>query len=175
MENTKRLEALLKEGLDKLIGEKVDYSSIYSTMNKAVNSWCDELNLDKTLFSIQQSRNYQVFYIEYKRNSVGRVEYKRERGTYHYYCFGEGSYDYTYKSFNISWYNYYCDKDKDILEKMKEIDEEIEQKKQRDNDKLNQAKAIYNLIKKEINAKDDSEVRDFIYYLNDNKYRLEDK
>ena len=154
-----------------LAGKDVGYShwNFTGALMKVIRTLVKEAGLNENDFSYKaQSTN--TVYLTYKGTCFGDATFQKQKGKYHY-----GSYEWTFKKVFVNFWNesdYSSYNGLTFLEMIAKINEELADKKSKEQAKLEQAKQVFQKIKEEIGAKDDYEVRYFIEYMNKNRYSL---
>ena len=156
-----------------LVGKDVGYShwNFTGVVLKVLRILAKDAGLNENDFSYKEQGTNSV-YLTYKNISFGDATFQKQKGKYRY-----GHYEWTFKKCFVNFWNeggYSSYKGLTFLEMIAKINEELDIKKNKEQTKLEQAKQIFQKIKKEIGAKDDYEVRSFIEYMDKNRYSISD-
>ena len=119
---------------------------------------------DRRKFNVTNQYKSFNMKIAYNGNWIGEICVKREKGKYHSSYWGNGYYDWTYKDIHVELYDV-----NQIIEEAEVYEFALKQKQE---DDLVKAKEIFKLIKTTYNL-NNSEARDLIVKMYDNKYSLE--
>ena len=135
----------IKERLDVLVGEVNDHYKISEIMNKI---FVEALGVEPAAiwshYSWSTSNTYhQTLYFNWKGYGAVRVEYKKKKGERHWNWYSGSSTDYTFKSFEVFFY----DENKTLLEAIDNCNNLSEKSKKAQNENYNLAKKIYKHIK----------------------------
>lgn len=164
----KKLEEVLNT---ELVGKDVGYShwNFTGALLKVLRILAKEAGLNENDFSYKTQGTNSV-YLTYKNISFGDATFQKQKGKYKY-----GSYEWTFKKVFVNLWNedgYSSYKGLTFLDMIAKINEELDIKKNKEQAKLEQAKQIFQKIKAELGATDDYEVKNFIEYMNKNRYSL---
>lgn len=164
----KKLEEVLNT---ELVGKDVGYShwNFTGALLKVLRILAKEAGLNENDFSYKTQGTNSV-YLTYKNISFGDAAFQKQKGKYKY-----GSYEWTFKKVFVNLWNeggYSNWKGLTFLEMINKIDEELDIKKNKEQAKLEQAKQIFQKIKAELGATENYEVKNFIEYMNKNRYSL---
>ena len=155
-----------------LVGNDVGYSDFKftSAVSKVLKAIAKETGLNDYDFSIRtQSRN--SVYLTYKGAYFGEAAFQKQKGKRCRY----GGYEWTFKKVAVSLlneYSYSNYKGLTFEEMLNKIDNNLLAKKSKEEEKLEQAKQIFKKIKEELGVEEDYEVKNFIEYMNKNRYSL---
>ena len=164
----KKLEEILNT---ELAGKDVGYSywNFTNTLLKIIRILVKEAGLDENVFSYKEQGPSSV-YLTYRGVVFGDASFQKQRGKCHY-----GSYDWNFKKIFVNLINEDgCSSYNGLTfkEMINVIDTELSVKKYIEEEKLRKAKQIFQKIKEELRTTNDSEVINFIKYMNENKYSL---
>ena len=164
----KKLEEVLNT---ELVGKDVGYSHcrFTSALLGVIRIFAKRAGLDESAFSCKDQGQSST-YLTYRGVVFGDASFQKQRGKCHY-----GSYDWTFKKIFVNLANedgYSSYNGLTFQEMLDKIDEELSEKKSREEAKLEQAKQIFQKIKAELGTTSDYEVIDYIKYLNDHRYSL---
>lgn len=155
-----------------LVGNDVGYSDFKftSAVSKILKAIAKETGLNDYDFGMRtQSRN--SVYLTYKGTYFGEAAFQKQKGKRCRY----GGYDWTFKKVAVSLLNEYSYSNYNGLtfkEMLSKIDNNLLAKKSKEEEKLEQAKQIFKKIKEELGVEEDYEVKNFIEYMNKNRYSL---
>ena len=164
----KKLEEVLNT---ELVGKDVGYShwNFTNTLLKIIRILVKKAGLDENAFSYKEQGPSSA-YLTYRGVVFGGASFQKQKGKY---C--HGGYEWTFKKIFVNVVNEDGCSSYDGLafqEMLDKIDEELLEKKSREEAKLEQAKQIFQKIKAELGNVSDYEVIDYIKYMNDNRYSL---
>jgi len=164
-----KLENLLNT---ELVGKDVGYTywNFSSAVIKLIRIIAKDAGLNENDFSYEQAGgSHNSIYLRYKKVSFGEASFQKQKGRYHY-----GSYEWTFKKCFVSFWNEYGYsrfKGLTFQEMLDAIDKELVDQADSEAKKLAQAKEIFEMIKTKLNV-DDYGARQFVDYLNKNKYSI---
>lgn len=166
--NRQKLEEVLNT---ELVGKDVGYShyTFTSVLLKVLRILAKDAGLSENDFNYKTQGTNSV-YLTYKGVSFGDATFQKQKGKYKY-----GGYEWTFKKVFVNLWNedgYSNWKGLTFLEMINKIDEELDIKKNKEQAKLEQAKQIFQKIKAELGTTDNYEVKNFIEYMNKNRYSL---
>ena len=164
----KKLEEVLNT---ELVGKDVGYQhwKFTDALLSVIRIFAKKAGLDESAFSYKEQGQSSA-YLTYRGVVFGDASFQKQRGERHY-----GSYDWNFKKIFVNFLNEDgCSNYRGLTfqEMLNRIDEELSQKKSREEAKLEQAKQIFQKIKAELGNVSDYEVANYIKYMNDNRYSL---
>ena len=164
----KKLEEVLNT---ELVGKDVGYSHCRFTgaLLGVIRIFAKRAGLDESAFSCKDQGQSST-YLTYRGVVFGDASFQKQRGKCHY-----GSYDWTFKKIFVNLANedgYSSYNGLTFQEMLDKIDEELSEKKSREEAKLEQAKQIFQKIKTELGNVSDYDVANYIKYMNDHRYSL---
>lgn len=164
----KKLEEVLNT---ELVGKDVGYSywKFTDTLLGVIRIFAKKAGLDENAFSYKEQGPSSV-YLTYRGVVFGDASFQKQRGERHF-----GSYDWNFKKIFVNLLNEDGCSSYSWLtfqEMLNKIDEELSEKKSREEAKLEQAKQIFQKIKAELGTTSDYETVEFIKYMNDHRYSL---
>ena len=164
----KKLEETLNA---ELVGKDVGYShwKFTNALLSVIRIFAKKAGLDENAFSYKDSGPSSA-YLTYRGVSFGDASFQKQRGERRF-----GGYDWNFKKIFVNLVNedgYSRYNGLTFEEMLDRIDEELSEKKSREEAKLEQAKQIFQKIKAELGNVSDYEVVNYIKYMNDNRYYL---
>jgi hypothetical protein len=170
----KQLEQLLKF---ELIGTDIGFcnSDILFRIIKIVRQFFSDKGLDATHISYRNHKDSKnSITLTYKNIGFGEVIFKKKKGKYNSSYFGKGHYDWTCSKITLNFFNeneYSCFPGLTFDEMIENIEQQIIEQKNNENAKKLRAKEAFKLLKETFNL-NDYETRDFIKYIDNNRYSL---
>ena len=166
----KKLEEILKA---ELVGKEVGYSNytFYYTVNRVVQAVAKEIERDPASFGVKDYRyiSKNTVGITYMGSTIGEASFKKQKGKYKY-----GGYEWTFKDIQVLLYNesgyYYTGLTFD--EMLTKVYQDNQKAQDKEAQKLEQAKRIFQKIKEELGTTSNYEVKNFIEYMNSKRYSL---
>ena len=163
----------IEERLNVLIGQQNDH---YKVAEIIKDIFAETLNVEKekiwSYYTWSTSKYYhQTLYFNWRGYGVVRVEYKKKKGEKHYHWYTGSSTDYTFKSFEVFFYNNV----KTIFEGIENANKLATKQKENNDNLRNASKEIFKHIKEYVETLDDKNitVADVIKTIDNNKYSFD--
>ena len=166
----KKLEEILKA---ELVGKDVGYSNytFYYAVNRVIQAVAKDIERDPASFGVKDYRhNQSTVGITYMGSTIGEASFKKQKGKYKY-----GGYEWTFKDIQVLLYNesgYSSYNGLTFDEMLTKVYQDKQKAQDKEAQKLEQAKRIFQKIKEELGTDSNYEVKNFIEYMNSKRYSL---
>lgn len=135
----------------------------YSEFRKFLESY----NIDTKDFSWQKNRyDKQTLFITYKREEIGYIEVKKQKGNLRHSWLGSHYFDWTFKDVNIMFYA------GDLNKSIESAEARIAERNSRNKETEDLAIEVFSNLIKKYNA---TKALEIIEYIRDHRYTLQDK
>ena len=158
---------------NKLKGTEVGYShwNFTAALVRTIRDFAVEVGLNQDDFSYEAQGTHEI-YLTYKKISFASATFTKQKICKCRY----GGYQWNFKDVSVNLWNedrfYTGFKGLTFLEMIAKIDNDLVAKKNAEQVKLEQAKKMFQKIKKELGITDDYEARSFIDFIYKNRYSL---
>ena len=154
-----------------LVGKDVGYShwNFSGAVLRLIRILAKDAGLNEQDFSYKQEGSGNTIYLTYKGVSFGEATFQKQKGKYKY-----GSYEWTFKKCFVNLWNedrYSYFKGLTFQEMLDKIVEDKNIAADKEAKKLEQAREIFQIIKDKLGT-DDYGARQFVEFLNKNKYSI---